>query len=849
MTYRQLNLRLLCTSAMAVALLASAQSAAADDASQGSGVETVVVTGTRLQAQKIKEEAPNVLDLRLTEDIQQLPDVNLAEALQRIPGVSMESDTGEGRFINIRGMDADLNGTTFDGVRMTASNPSTPQGGARAVAFDALPSGLFDGVEVIKSLTPDMDAEGLGGVVNILPRTVPQGQDFIAFGTLGSGIETLRDRPVWEGDATVGGRFGPRDSITAVFSMTFHEDHRGIDDLENSGPSTTYASGPYSNYPIANDLEYRWYEYHRTRRGFGGNLSWDIDSSTTLFVRAFQAGYTEYANKNRLEIDNTNVEADGSTPVPSANGTFTVDDASPLKEYTDSKETVSNKLVEFGGHTLLGDVLADFRASWTGGEDIQPWSYKFEFSDPNNVLLQFNPLANPNYPTFQTLDGTNLADPANYTKSKLEVDGSRNRDQELAGVVDFTIPLAIDSYDGDFKFGGSVRERVTGQNATEPGEVKNVGPLTDYLASGDVTYYGNRYNIGPMANLAELAAIPESPQIIDPSQYEHNSENVFAGYGQYSVNIDKLFLQGGVRVESTNAVYGANIVDANDDYLGTSFNKQDYTNIFPDVNAKYQVTDDWLVRAAFTTSLARPGYNQITAAKTYDTDNSIVTQGNPLVKATTADNVDLTTDYHLSTGGVVSGGLFYKAFSNYIVPTAASGDCPSGFGFITPICQFQSFQNIGAADAKGIELSVVQQFTFLPDFWSGFGVDGNFTYVDTHGDIRTGENHALPQTSPRNFNAELFYDKGPLTMRLAASYVSTNLWQVGPDASQDLYSQARFRLDFGGSYKITDNLEWYVDVKNITNTKLEFTQTASPEYPVQREFYDADYFFGIRAHL
>jgi outer membrane receptor protein involved in Fe transport len=72
---------------------------------------------------------------------------------------------------------------------------------------------------------------------------------------------------------------------------------------------------------------------------------------------------------------------------------------------------------------------------------------------------------------------------------------------------------------------------------------------------------------------------------------------------------------------------------------------------------------------------------------------------------------------------------------------------------------------------------------------------------------------------------------------------------VGSDSTQDLYSQPRFRLDFGGSYAITENVEWYVDVKNITNTKLEFTQTSSTAYPVQREFYGPDYLFGIRAHF
>ncbi len=79
--------------------------------------------------------------------------------------------------------------------------------------------------------------------------------------------------------------------------------------------------------------------------------------------------------------------------------------------------------------------------------------------------------------------------------------------------------------------------------------------------------------------------------------------------------------------------------------------------------------------------------------------------------------------------------------------------------------------------------------------------------------------------------------------------MSTNLWQVGGNGTEDLYSQARFRLDFGGSYAFTDNFEWYVDVKNITNTKLEFTQTSSTAYPVQREFYNPDIFFGVRAHF
>ena len=51
-------------------------------------------------------------------EIVKLPDINTAEALQRIPGISLETDSGEGRFINIRGLDSDLNASSYAGVRL-----------------------------------------------------------------------------------------------------------------------------------------------------------------------------------------------------------------------------------------------------------------------------------------------------------------------------------------------------------------------------------------------------------------------------------------------------------------------------------------------------------------------------------------------------------------------------------------------------------------------------------------------------------------------------------------------------------------------------------------------------------
>jgi TonB-dependent receptor len=221
------------------------------------------------------------------------------------------------------------------------------------------------------------------------------------------------------------------------------------------------------------------------------------------------------------------------------------------------------------------------------------------------------------------------------------------------------------------------------------------------------------------------------------------------------------------------------------------------------------------------------------------------------VKATTANNFDLTGEYYLPDGGIASAGLFYKAFDNYIVPTVQfvpGSEFPPYFSPNQTI-ELDSFENIGSAQAEGVEAQYVEQFKFLPEPFDGFGFDGNITWVDSRGQIRIGESHALPQTSPLTWNAALFYEKAPFELRLAAAYVSTNLWEVGTDPGTDLYSQARLRVDFGGSYAITKDIGYYVDIKNITNTKLEFTQTDSTNFPVQREFYDLDFLTGIRVQF
>src|SRR5690606_21237590 len=82
--------------------------------------------------------------------------------LQRVPGISVERDQGEGRYVRVRGLGPDLNSVTINGSLVPAAESDR-----RAVALDVLPSGLIRSLEVTKTLTPSMDANSIGGTVEV----------------------------------------------------------------------------------------------------------------------------------------------------------------------------------------------------------------------------------------------------------------------------------------------------------------------------------------------------------------------------------------------------------------------------------------------------------------------------------------------------------------------------------------------------------------------------------------------------------------------------------------------------------------------------------------------------------
>ncbi len=837
-------------------------------------------TGSLGQALRLKKDASNLIEVQPESEIRKLPDVNVAEALQRVSGISLETDTGEGRFINIRGLDSDLNGVSFDGVRLMPSNIGSPFGGARAIALDAIPAGFVGGLEVVKTQRPDQDAEALGGSINVIPREPkPDGQPTLDLNA-GGGYEPLRDTPVVQGGLTFSSTFGlgaggspfaaassdPQGGFFSndkpfgiVGTATFYNDQRGVNDVEESYADSQPAGTPDK---VLSQLNPRYYQYWRRRYSEGGSFQYDPNRDNHFYFRLSEAGYNEHVSRHGLVLNGldsgSGLGGDGFTN-PDGSG-FIADAATAQQTLRDETETIQNNVIEWGGRNRLSDgIEIDYRGSWSEGSYTKPYDYNTTFSDPNSFVLAYDNVGDPFRPTIRTLDGTNLADPANYALNALNNSSERAIDREWTGSANVSIPVSLFGGTGTARLGGIARLRD--KSVTETFEnyasVADAAPvsLAGYVFGAPQVFYDGRYHIGPMINGGVRSLIgtpfltqtdPAGDAILGQRAFQANTENVYAGYAQYNWSLGKFGLLAGVRLEATDASYGAN--SSQTDAAGNvaiipSLARRNYVDYFPSLQGRYAFTPNLIGRLSYSTAIARPGFNQITSASQIDFGNNLVVEGNPNLAPTTSDNFDISLAQYLPHAGLVSVGAFDKEFHNYILPNQIQTTFPG----IAGITSIQSFSNSPSARATGVELQYIQRFAFLAAPFDGLGFDTNYTYVSSSANIRPGESGSLPSTSNNNFNVALTYEKGPVQFRFSTAYVGHNLYAIGASRATDIFAAPRFRIDMGTSYVINRYATLYFDAKNLTDTPLQFTEGPTNSRPIQREFYDATYLAGLRS--
>ena len=140
---------------------------------------------TEVAARNIERNSVNVVNVMSAKAMELSPDITVANVIKRMSGVTVErNSSGEGQYAILRGMDKRYNYTLVNGIKI----PS-PDNKNRFVPLDIFPSEMLDRIEVTKSLTADMEGDGIGGAVNLVMKDAPEKMEISA--NLSTGYSAL----------------------------------------------------------------------------------------------------------------------------------------------------------------------------------------------------------------------------------------------------------------------------------------------------------------------------------------------------------------------------------------------------------------------------------------------------------------------------------------------------------------------------------------------------------------------------------------------------------------------------------------------------------------------------------
>ncbi|HMP55889.1 MAG TPA: TonB-dependent receptor plug domain-containing protein, partial [Novosphingobium sp.] len=164
----------------------------AEEASEDSAADEILVTGAIIQSQiasvEAKRAALNFTDIAAADAVGRFPDQNSAAALSRLPAVAVQRDQGQERYIQVRGAPNRWTSVLIDGVPMVGVDEG---GDTRAFRFDAVPAVLLSALAINKSLTPALPADAIVASIDLRTFSPMERKGLHVSGDLGYGFMDL----------------------------------------------------------------------------------------------------------------------------------------------------------------------------------------------------------------------------------------------------------------------------------------------------------------------------------------------------------------------------------------------------------------------------------------------------------------------------------------------------------------------------------------------------------------------------------------------------------------------------------------------------------------------------------
>lgn len=806
-------------------------------------LERFVVEGARegqVRALQQKRSAVNVSDIVSADAVGKFPDGNAAEALRRVPGVSVEYDQDEGRYVVLRGIDSALNTVTLN--NQLIGTPS--EGGNRGIALDSVPADLIARLEVVKAVTPDMDASAVGGSVNIVTQSAFDRAERFLNGSVSGFHDDFSGRTTPNGSLAFGTVFGSEKQWGLVAGFSY-----SLKDFSSQTVNTRSWSQVNGFWLPLTEQSYD-YDIERERLGANVALQFRPAPGHELALRLNHNEFSDVEARQSVLYEHRLGTLTNQTATSGANS-----QGRASRQFRDYHQTGTIDAATVEGRHQLGDTTVTWQGGASRGERDVPTRVDWEYRSAAGAFPNTYDLSGDVLVIRPTTDA--YYDPASYPFRRVRFRSDIEREEVYSLQADVRRAIRVGARPGAWKAGAKFvarekRDDRNNRNYNLAAGATNLFTLAEPGLAGaePAGYFDGLFRFGPTLNLAaNQAYFSANPGrfTLDPLGSLSDSvsgdfdatEDVFAGYAQATIELAKgLSLLAGLRVEATETTYGANELST----VGGTFSGvyrrvtggRSYENFLPGLHLTWRPTGRLVARFAWTNTLSRPNYADLAPRRQFDAIetaagsgvfNGSVSTGNPDLKPYEAMNFDLAVEYYLGNAGILSAGVFHKEIDNPVFgrSTFQTDVTVDGRRFATLATSAPA--NADRGRITGLELNYQQFFRFLPAPFDGFGVNVSYTLVDSEVRLFTRSDR-LPffKQSDRVANLALFYEKHGFEARVALAYSDDFLNAVGTNPATDLYVRGRRPLDAKVSYRVNRHLRLFGEFLNLTEEPLrEYT--------------------------
>lgn len=845
------------------------------DAEGASGGATIIVTGYRTSnaaAIIAKRNAIGITDSVAQDQAGLLPDLTIAQVAQRIPGVALVPDFGTSNdrspdlaeSVMIRGIGSNYNVVTIDGLPL-----ATTSADSRGARIELLPPSFVSRIDVAKTITANLEPHALSGQLDLITASAfdTGGTHLAARASLGTnstaGALDVDQGANMRADATFSSTFGSNKDFGIVLSGSYARFNSSNYDQKPGAVEKSYViykTGTNNFVDYADMADTNGYSaasrnqifvYDDTVTRASGVMKLEYNPSDATYA----ALYTGYFYQKEDEVRNEYLAT-------SDTGTAPLDQTATSGSWAKGKTALGyshqpQKRETFVVSGLLDQDMSDtvamhLRASHSQARlnTIRDRS-KFNIAS-NSANGGFSYDLSAGYPVLSFYNPTYVNDPANYVQSYIQHITQRAA-QDLTfvgGNVDYN----FDASDRGFGFNLGVSYQNTDQSYDENvigGKLATTGsaavnmtnfartirlgttdPKVDFLLIDDAAYRA--------AWVAQ--GMPSEDNSADDIQSDYQlNEQVFAAFGEANYRTDNFNLRAGLRFDSTiNNIdlwtFDANLAaDPNDaaQYVPAK-RRATYSYLLPSVIASYDFGSGVIMRAGYSKTIGRPNFSYYAIGESISVpddseDNSIsVTRGNPDLKPRTSNNFDVSLEWYMARGSMLSVAGFYKDIKNLIF--MQNYDVSNyDYNGATYLAHVSTPMNSHSAVLKGLEIAARQDFhDVTTSVLRNFVLSANATFIGGHQTVIQSDQslrrvNGLEGQPDFLANGTIAYETSRFGASVAYNYVGDYLKEINEDAEVfDIFSKHRGEFSAQARWKLGENLTVIVEGQNLTKSEIEY---------------------------